>query len=70
MDDETLAKFERQIEALLQNYERIRQDNAVLREKQDQLVEECRVLGEKNQKAVSSIERTIDRLKTIETDNE
>ena len=65
MENSVLDKFERQFDALLRNYTRLKQDNAALRKKQEQLIAENNTLKEKHQSVVERIEKMIDRLKSI-----
>ena len=57
MDNNLLDRFEKQIEALLQNFSRLKQDNKILRERQSQLLSERDSLKEKNYGAINCIEK-------------
>jgi uncharacterized protein (TIGR02449 family) len=61
--------FEEQIDALLQKYERYKQENKLLRDKHATLINENNALREKNSSAVGKIEAIVQKLKLIENGN-
>ncbi len=70
MDQKAFSRLERQIEALLQEYERQKQHNFKLREKQEQLISERSVLKAKLEVATKKIKDLIQHLKSIEREYE
>ena len=66
MSDSALNRLERQIDALLQEYDRQKQHNLHLRNKQEDLIVERNELREKLKLAVVGIKKIIQRVKAIE----
>lgn len=66
MDERVFSRLERQIEALLQEYERQKQHNFKLREKQEQILGERNALKVKLEVAVKKMKNLIQHLKSIE----
>jgi len=63
MSDGTIEKFERQLDALLENYNRLRKDNSELRGQQSVIMAERDSFRNKHQLMVDKIESIIKRLK-------
>jgi uncharacterized protein (TIGR02449 family) len=66
MKGNILERFERQINTLLQNYERLKQDNVALREKQAVLSIERDEWHQKHQMIIDGIEKMIARLQELD----
>ena len=69
MENDIFERFEKQIDNLLKGFERLRHDNASLREKQTILVTERDTLKEKHQVVMASIEKIIMKLQEFESGN-
>jgi len=65
MDNNVLERFEQHIEALIDKYQAVKQDNVLLREKQSVLLEERDQLHNKQQEIAGSVEKLINRLRVI-----
>ena len=61
-----LERLERQVEALIQGCQHLREENQGLRLRQDALVAERAELVEKTEQARARVEAMLDRLKTME----
>ena len=70
MENTVLDRFERQVDALLRNFERLKRDNIALRTKQHVLLNERNAVTTKTDKAIHHIRRLIGRLKAIESTEE
>ena len=66
MADFNLDTFERQIDELIRNCDRLREENVSLRASQEHLVAERAELIEKTELARSRVESMVTRLKTME----
>ena len=69
MDDNLLDRFEQQVDSLLTKYELFKQENAQLREKQALLMNENSRLQVKNEKAINVVEKIVEKLKFIESED-
>ena len=69
MENDIFERFEKQIDNLLKGFERLRHDNASLREKQTILVTERDTLKEKHHVVMESIEKIIMKLQEFESGN-
>jgi len=69
MTDSILDNFETQIEALIERYERLKQENARLREKQANLFAQSNATNEKHSSIVDGIKKMVERLKTVERED-
>jgi uncharacterized protein (TIGR02449 family) len=69
MSDNILDNFETQIEALIERYERLKQENARLREKQVDLFTQSNAINEKHSLMIVGVKKMIERLKTIEREH-
>lgn len=70
MSESTLAQIENQLEQLIQRFARLREENAILKEKEAQWMNEKARLQEKNDLARARIEAMLNRLKQIETETQ
>lgn len=70
MSESTLAQIENQLEQLIQRFARLREENAILKEKEAQWMNEKARLQEKNELARARIEAMLNRLKQIETETQ
>ncbi len=70
MNEKVVEQFERQIDSLLGEFGRQKNDNSKLRNKQSDLLDECDELKVKLRLAVSTIKKTLKRLKAIEREYE
>jgi uncharacterized protein (TIGR02449 family) len=70
MSDNILDNFETQIEALIERYERLKQENIRLREKQIDLFAQNDSVNEKHSLMIDGVKKMIARLKTIERGND
>lgn len=70
MNEKTVEQLERQIDSLLSEYGRQKKDNFSLRDKQSSLLSESSELKQKLQIAVTTIRKTLKRLKAIEREHE
>lgn len=70
MSESTLAQIENQLELLIQRFARLREENAILKEKEAQWTNEKARLQEKNELARARIEAMLNRLKQIETETQ
>jgi cell division protein ZapB len=68
MEDSTISKLERQIDELLALCDKLKDENNLLRNRQDLLVEERARLIEKTELARSRVESMLVRLKAMEHD--
>ena len=68
-ENNILDRFERQIDLLLQKYERYKRENAILREKQASLLNEKEDLLKKHTMVIKAIESIIVKLKKLEKEN-
>ena len=68
MEDSTISKLERQIDELLALCDKLKDENNLLRNRQDLLVEERARLIEKTELARSRVESMLVRLKAMEQD--
>ena len=66
MNDDILNSFETQIEALINRYEQLKQENARLREKQSNLFADNSTIEKKHAVMVDGIKKMIERLKMVE----
>jgi len=69
MGDNILDSFETQIGVLIERYERLKQENIRLREKQTNLFTQNDAVGEKHSLMIGGIKKMIKRLKTIEKEH-
>lgn len=69
MSDGILDNFETQIEALIERYERLKQDNVRLREKQMDLFAQNNVVSEKYSLVIDGVKKMVERLKAIEKEH-
>lgn len=69
MSTDILDHFEMQIEVLIEQYERLKQENVRLRDKQAELITECNDTRDKHAIMVNGIEKMIERLKIVESEN-
>lgn len=65
MTDDILNSFETQIEALINRYEQLKQENARLREKQANLFAANSTIEKKHTMVVDGIKKMIERLKMV-----
>ena len=65
MSDEILNNFENQINALVDRYEALKQDNVRLRNKQSDLMVENANINKKYSLVVDSIKKMVGRLKEV-----
>jgi len=70
MSDNILDNFETQIEALIERYERLKQENIRLREKQMDLFMQNDAVDEKHSLMIDGVKKMIERLKTIEREHD
>lgn len=68
MEDSTISKLERQIDELIALCDKLKDENNLLRNRQDLLVEERARLIEKTELARSRVESMLVRLKAMEQD--
>jgi len=68
MEDSTISKLERQIDELVALCDKLKDENNLLRNRQDLLVEERARLIEKTELARSRVESMLVRLKAMEQD--
>ncbi|OGT06477.1 MAG: hypothetical protein A2103_00785 [Gammaproteobacteria bacterium GWF2_41_13] len=66
MRHDVLEKLERQVDSLLQNHEKQKNENKLLREKQAKLLMERDRLLKKQALAIQSIKKLIEKLKKVE----
>ncbi len=69
MNEKVVEQFERQIDSLLREFDRQKGDNSKLRNKQSNLLDECDALKEKLKLSISTIKKTLKRLKAIEREH-
>ena len=69
MDSNGTEQLEQQLDALIQRYNDLRDENRKLRTSQDELQGERKKLLEKNELATAKIEAMISRLKSMESSN-
>lgn len=69
MSDDILNSFETRIEALINRYEQLKQENTRLREKQANLFAENGTIEKKHTMVVDGIKKMIERLKMVEGAN-
>ncbi|MGD9108928.1 MAG: hypothetical protein PVI75_07185 [Gammaproteobacteria bacterium] len=69
MNDDILNSFETQIEALINRYEQLKQENARLREKQANLFTQNSTIEKKHTMVIDGIQKMIERLKMVEGAN-
>ncbi|MGD9153567.1 MAG: hypothetical protein PVG30_07940 [Gammaproteobacteria bacterium] len=69
MNDDILNSFETQIEALINRYEQLKQENARLREKQSNLFTQNSAIEKKHAMVIDGIQKMIERLKMVEGAN-
>jgi uncharacterized protein (TIGR02449 family) len=69
MTDSILDNFETQIEALIERYERLKEENARLREKQANLFVQNNAIDEKHSLVIGGIKKMVERLKMVEREN-
>ncbi len=70
MSEKHLSQLERQLDSLLREFDRQKNDNTKLRGKQSTLLDECDELKVKLRLAVDTIKKSIKRLKVIEREYE
>jgi len=68
MEDSTITKLEKQIDELIALCDKLKDENNLLRNRQDLLVEERARLIEKTELARSRVESMLVRLKAMEQD--
>lgn len=68
MDGVSLERFEHQVDALLHRFDRVKTENKSLREKQAGIMAERDALRDKQHFITATIERLIQRLKLIESE--
>ncbi|HCU04985.1 MAG: hypothetical protein A2X77_03925 [Gammaproteobacteria bacterium GWE2_42_36] len=66
MRHDVLGKLEQQVDALLQNHEKQKSENKLLREKQAKLLAERDRLLKKQTLAIQGIKKLIEKLKKVE----
>ncbi len=69
MNDNILDNFETQIEALIERYERLTQENIRLRKKQIDLFAQNDVVNKKHSFMIDGVKKMIERLKTIDREH-
>lgn len=69
MESKGTEELEEQLDALIQRYNELRDENRHLRSSQNQLEGERTKLLEKNEMATAKIEAMISRLKSMESSN-
>ncbi|MEE9572845.1 MAG: TIGR02449 family protein [Candidatus Neomarinimicrobiota bacterium] len=69
MTDSILDNFETQIEALIERYKRLIEENARLREKQANLFAQNNTTDEKHSLVIGGIKKMVERLKMVEREN-
>jgi len=69
MNDNIFDNFEIQIEALINRYEQLKQENARLRDKQSSLFAQNNTVEKKHSMMVDGIKKMVARLKMVEGEN-
>ena len=70
MESKGTEQLEQQLDALIERYNELRDENRHLRSSQNQLEGERQKLLEKNEMATAKIEAMINRLKSMESSND
>lgn len=70
MSENILDHFEVQIDALIGQFARLKQENSRLRDKQSVLLSEYNAMQEKYTLMTDGVKKMLARLKTIERENE